>query len=96
MLKVSSTLCAFLTFDGSSRSRPFFFLHSEVDVDHLSVHALQLNLKCVLVQTDPLVLSDAVHCVMVKSLAAIGELVKSTATIRSTRIVRFMHEVCFL
>ena len=31
---------------------------------------------------------------MVKSLAAIGELIKTAATIRSTRIVRFMHEVC--
>ena len=30
-----------------------------------------------------------------KSLAAIGELIKTAATIRSTRTVRFMHEACF-
>ena len=55
---------------------------------------LSLHLKCVLVQTDPLVLSDTVHDAVIKSLAAIGELIKTAATIRSTRIVRFMHEVC--
>ena len=41
-----------------------------------------------------LVLPDTVHCIMAKSLAAIGDLIKTAATIRSTRIVRFMHEVC--
>ena len=41
------------------------------------------------------VLPDTVHCIMVKSLAAIGVLIKTAATIRSTCIVRFMHEACF-
>ena len=91
MLRTSSTLCAFLTRPPVLERFP---LHSETDVDHLSVHALQLHLKCVLVQTDPLVLSDTVHDAVIKSLAAIGELIKTAATIRSTRIVRFMHEVC--
>ena len=94
MLKNSSTLCAFWTLLTGLPFLNRFILHSETDVDHFSVHALQLNLKCVLVQTDPLVLSDTIHCVMVKSLAAIGELIKTVATIRSNRIVRFMHEVC--
>ena len=94
MLKTSSTLCAFLTLLTGPPVLNRFILHSETDVDHLSVHALQLNLKCVLVQTDPLVLPDAVHCVMVKSLAAIGELIRTAASIRSNPIVRFMHEVC--
>ena len=31
---------------------------------------------------------------MVKRLAAIGELIKTAATIRSTRTVKYMHEVC--
>ena len=42
----------------------------------------------VLVQTDSHVLPDAVHCIVVKSLAAIGVLIKIAATIRSTRICR--------
>ena len=80
--------------DGSSRSRPSHLLHSEAGVDHLSVHSLRLNLECVLVQIDPSVLPDTVHDAVIKSLAAIGELIKTAATIRSTRIVRYMHEVC--
>ena len=71
-----------------------FLLHSEADVNHLSVHSLQLNLERVLVQTNPHVLPDTVHDAVIKSLAAIGELIKTAATIRSTRVVRFMHEVC--
>ena len=94
MLKTSLTLCAFLALLTGPPVLDCFLLHSEADVDHLSVHALQLNLKRVLVQADPLVLSDTVHDAVVKSLAAICELIKTAATIRSTRIVRFLHEVC--
>ena len=44
------------------------------------------------------VLPDTVHCIILKSLAVIGVLIKTAktaATIRSTCIVRFMHEACF-
>ena len=70
-----------------------FILHSETDVDHLNAHSLQLNLTRVLVQTSPHVLPDTVHDAVIKSLAAIGELIKTAATFRSTRTVKFMHEV---
>ena len=80
--------------DGSSRSRPSHLLHSEAGVDHLRVHSLRLNLERVLVQIDPSVLPDTVHDAVIKSLAAIGELIKTAATIRSMHTVRFMHEVC--
>ena len=93
-LKTSSTLCAFLALLTGPPVLDRLLLHKGTDVDHLSVHSLRLNLERVLVQIDPSVLPDTVHGIMVKSLAAIGELIKTAATIRSTRIVRFMHEVC--
>ena len=94
MLKTSSTLCAFLALLTGPPFLDRLILHSETDVDHLKVHSLQLNLERILVQTIPLVLSDTVHDAVIKSLAAIGELIKTVATIRSTCIVRLMHEDC--
>ena len=94
MLKTSSMLSTFLALLTGPPVLDRLILHSETDVDHLNVHSLQLNLERVLVQTIPLVLSVTVHDAVTKSLAAIGELIKTAATIRSTRTVRFMHEVC--
>ena len=71
-----------------------FILHSETDLNHLNAHSLRLNLTRVHVQIDPPVLPDAVHCIMVESLAAIGDLIKTSSAVRSTRTVRFTHEVC--